>query len=254
MKLISILIVGVILTLNTIPAKADDSSTDELTLRNQLFADVFLLKEGVDHLQISIEVLNKRYNNQMDILKGLQSKFLLNDSEEEDGVCDRITGLFNSTFRKYNAFESRMVSKLEEIQDNQSTRLDEILSKQKLNRNCGSKSDSSTAVSLMSETLSEVGEKIDKFEEQFVKLETLEAKFNLQQTKLDKFMENQLKVLQEINEKLSKNDQQFDKLGQEMTNLKELKNNVNQVMAHPRPKLPMEVILGLSSANITSLK
>lgn len=62
MKFISTTIFCIILILNSNTAKADVTLPDELTLRNQLFADIFLLKEGVDKLQISVEVLNKRYN------------------------------------------------------------------------------------------------------------------------------------------------------------------------------------------------
>ncbi|KAI8116472.1 hypothetical protein FF38_05885 [Lucilia cuprina] len=254
MKSILILVVGLMLTLNINAARANEAQPDELKLRNQLFADVFLLKEGVDNLQISVEVLSKRYTNQMEILKSLQTKFLLEDSNESGDVCDTITGMFNTTFRKYNAFESRIMTKLDEIQDEQSMRLDAILLKQKSNRNCGSRSDSSADVTLMSETLTELSEKMNMFEKKFTKVETFETQLNLQQSKFDKFIENQMKILQEINEKLSKNQQQFDKFGQELTSLKELKNNVKQVISNPRPKLPMEVILGLSSANITSLR
>lgn len=54
-----LIIVSIILSFNQV--KADQIvGGDELTLRNQLFADVFLLKEGVDRLQISVEVLSKR--------------------------------------------------------------------------------------------------------------------------------------------------------------------------------------------------
>ncbi|KAM7356115.1 uncharacterized protein ACRADG_001956 [Cochliomyia hominivorax] len=250
MKLISTLIFGFIFTLCVCTTKAEVSKTDELTLRNQLFADVYFLKEGIDRLLINVEVLNKRYINQQGILKSLQDKLLGNgdDFEEENSVCDRITGMFNATFRKYNAFENRIVAKLDEIQDEQTSRLDDILARQRQNKKCSSEGISSTVL----DTLTEVSEQIGKFEEKFVKLEALETKLNQQQTLFDKFVENQLNVLQEINSKLTKSEDQFAKISEELKTIKELKTNVKHVISNPRPKLPMEVILGLTSANVTS--
>lgn len=160
--------------------------------------------------------------------------------------------MFNTTYRKYNAFENRMIKKLEEIQDEQTERLDEILLKQRTNKNCGSQG-SATAISLLSTTLEEMSEKMDKLEQEFVKLQTWETKLNAQQTKFDAFVEQQLKILQDINNKLTKNEDQYVKISQELTELKDLKKNVQQIVPSNRPKLPMEVILGLTSANITSL-
>lgn len=61
MKLYFTITLGLILALNIIQTQADDTKTDELTLRNQLFADVYFIKEGVNNLLLSAEVVNRRY-------------------------------------------------------------------------------------------------------------------------------------------------------------------------------------------------
>lgn len=61
MKLYFTITLGLILALSIIQTQADDTKTDELTLRNQLFADVYFIKEGVNNLLLSAEVVNRRY-------------------------------------------------------------------------------------------------------------------------------------------------------------------------------------------------
>lgn len=241
----------VILTFGAYQVKGEEKDGDEeLTLRNQLFADVFLLKEGVDRLQISVEVLNKRYSNQLDILKDVQTKMVADDNGDDD-FSDKMSSYFNATFRKYNLLENKLVTKLDEIQEEQTTRLDTILLKQ--GKSCASNGGSSTTLTMMSSVLSDVNEKINNFEEQLKKLETLEEKFNLQQSKLEANHQAHLKILQEINEKLTKNQEKFDKLEKDLPNLKDAMDKVNQMTFKKTNRLPMEVILGVLTSNATKL-
>ncbi|TMW39568.1 hypothetical protein DOY81_015352 [Sarcophaga bullata] len=242
-----------------IATKADEfnsgeSRPDEITLRNQLFADVILIKEGVDRLLISNEVLKKKFNTQIDTLNTVQTKILLDDNaEEEDGLCDRITGMFNTTFRKYNAFESRLITKLEDIQEEQTLLLGEITSKQdKINRNCGSSKGLSTeGLDELTTFVTEINEKFKTFEQKFEqnsdRLQNLEVKLTEHKTQFNTFVENEMKLLQQISDKLNKNHDMLEKYEKEFPKL-------NSYTPKPTRKLPMEFILGLTTANVTGLK
>lgn len=192
----------------------------------------------------------------MDILKTFQYNFKngIGESEEVENSCDKISGMFNATIKKQNIIESRLIVKLEELQENQLANFEEMLIKMRLNKSCGTQTGSSNALALISTNLAEVNEKIEQIDKTIVKFALLEEKLNTQQTTFDKFSENQLKILQQINDKLDRNQQQFDKINRDITNLKDLTIDLKETITQPRPKLPMEVILGLSSANLTTFK
>lgn len=183
----------------------------------------------------------------MDVLKTVQSKLLdVNTYDEPDTVCEHITGMFNATFKKYNTFESRLSTKLENIQEEQTIRLEEIISKQdKLNRACGTKGASSEGLDELVTLVTDVNGRVKIFEEKFKKLE---VKFTEQKNDFNKFVDNQLKILQQINDKLNKNHEILEKYEKELPKLN------NYVAPKPLRKLPMDIILGMSTANITGLK
>ncbi|TMW45634.1 hypothetical protein DOY81_009285 [Sarcophaga bullata] len=246
-------IASVFIISSLITTKADENEPDEMTLRTQLFADIYLIKEGLGHLLIETEVLNKRFVTQMDTLKTVQSKLLLDDNdEEEDGLCDRITGMLNSTFKKYNAFETRLITKLEDIQEEQSLRLGEITTKQeKFNRNCVSKGLSTGDLDELATFVTDIIEKVKTFEQTFEqkvdRLQNLESKLNEQKSEFNGFVESQMKILQQISDKLNKNYEMLEKYEKELPKL-------NSYTPKETKKLPIEVILGLTSADVTGLK
>ena len=73
-------------------------------------------------------------------------------------------------------------------------------------------------------------------------LENLEQKLNAQINKLDRFGETQLQILQQINDKLNKNQEILQIYQRELLNI-----------VKSRPKLSRKILLGLTTSNVTGI-
>lgn len=156
--------------------------------------------------------------------------------------------MFNTTFRKYNDFENAIITKLEDIHKEQTEHLNIKQSNQDFN--CDIDDEFSTGVPILAYILKGMNEKLNIYERE---LQTLDTKLYLQQNIFDKLMEMQSKILQNINVKFNRNDDQFININQELITLKELeRKEVNQKPKF-RLKLPMEVIMDLSLSNINKI-
>ena len=90
---------------------------------------------------------------------------------------------------------------------------------------------------------SQVISKLDTtHKEQNKRLENLEDKLNAQTSKIDKFGETQIQILQQINDKLNKHQEILQMYEREL---------LNRIKS--RPKLSKQLLLGLSTSNLTSI-
>uniref|UniRef100_T1PDT4 IncA protein n=1 Tax=Musca domestica TaxID=7370 RepID=T1PDT4_MUSDO len=156
----------------------------------------------------------------------------------EDDVCERITISFNSTHRKYNMVEERIINKLDDIHEEQKTNLKQIMDK----RNCNA-----AVVALTAATADVSPGSVTSVKEKISSLEVELQKYENQQKTLQEKNEKLLKMLKDVNTKLSSHQGEFEKFENDLRSVVE---NANKAVAKEKDikqsTIPMGVVLALT--------
>uniref|UniRef100_A0A1I8PH12 Uncharacterized protein n=1 Tax=Stomoxys calcitrans TaxID=35570 RepID=A0A1I8PH12_STOCA len=209
-------------------AKAESNVKDDMTKWKEHEIDVFVLKEIVEDLQHDLEDLLKSSKAQSRMLENIRS-------EKQSDLCENVENAYNKTQRKYNYVQERIVVKIDEIQAEQMENLKKIKDRKS---NC--QSSPSTAAVLPPTMFGEISGQIELLETQ---LQDHETHQKAQHTK----NEEQLKILRDINTKLTAHQEKFEKLEKELTEL--LKPQPKQGYDVVPEPLPMSLVVGMAKKN-----
>ncbi|KAM7355853.1 uncharacterized protein ACRADG_001797 [Cochliomyia hominivorax] len=217
-----------ILTLNLFMVQSSEIFTKEFSeMQNQLFTDVLELKEGLQRLQVTVDVLNKWHSEQLNALKDIISPCAQNNIiPDNDDVCEEILFYSNETATKYDQFNNKLKLQMAEIQRNQIQNLDEIIENNILNYNC---QDLELKPTTTDSLVYNMEEKLNQIEQKLNKFEIFEKKLSSHQIKYEKLNKEQMKILEKIRVKLNQNEEKFNKYQKEVPDMNNFSNKINNM-------------------------
>lgn len=177
---------------------------------------------------------NFRTENQKKVLTKLRDKNIPEISVED--ICERSSKFVEEMNRKNILIQNRIVDMVDDMEYQQSPIVQKILSRV----NC-----SNTGVNLekIPETLDEVKTKIVKFENKL-------KDFAKQKTILQTQSMEQMKLLKEITDKLSKHDGNFENFEKRLPVLIKTTKEAAEKSPNNSHRLPMDIVLGLTKNSV----
>ncbi|XP_073838660.1 uncharacterized protein [Musca autumnalis] len=211
-------------------------------------ANIVRVQEVVDGLNYDINELETFSNKQYKALAEMKAVNNLSPLDTDD-TCERITLFFNSTQRKYNVVEERIILKLQEINDEQMENLKLIMNQ----RNCHT-----AAAALLSAPLVEsvTPEIITDFKEKLTNLERELQQYEERQKSLQQKNEQQLKILRNINAELSGHNAELENFEKQLSPMIQ---NAIEVVRNSKDHgkvdtLPLDMVVGLTTKCKESLR
>ncbi|XP_073838116.1 uncharacterized protein [Musca autumnalis] len=187
---------------------------------------VYNLQERVNSMKHDVTTLNTSSKKIINSLEGIKTQIA-----EDSSICDQI-----------DVDMDALVTKVKTIQDEQTKQLDNLLDKQqKYIENCNkTKSESS----VLSELLADINGRANKFEEQLAKIDSvLDQEMQKQSTEVNN---QQMKLLDDIDAKLSANQEKIANYENQIPALLELVQSINEVLFRKPHKIPFDKILALN--------
>lgn len=188
--------------------------------------------------QTSFFLCNFRTEIQKKVLTKLLEKNISEISVED--ICGRSTKFVEEMNRKNIHIQQRIVDMVDDMEYQQSPIVQKITSR----INC-----SNTGVNLekIPETFDEVKAKIVKFENKL-------KDFAKQQTILQTQSMEQMKLLKEITDKLSKHDGNFENFEKQLPVLIKTTKEAAEKSPNNSHRLPMDIVLGLTKNSVKGSK
>uniref|UniRef100_A0A1I8Q898 Uncharacterized protein n=1 Tax=Stomoxys calcitrans TaxID=35570 RepID=A0A1I8Q898_STOCA len=213
-------------------SSVNSDATAQQKQKDQHYTNVFTTRNMAEILQTDLGVLKRRCQEQLKIVTALQPRE--GSDESDNGICERVTGLFDSINHKHKTFKDLIIEKLDDMQNDQSSFSQEILSL----RSCSTAGSTAPADANMPKSLNGINDKIEKLQKLLTTL-TSQRKLVANQN------EEQLNLLQEISSKLVQHEGKFEIFEKQIPNLAKALNE-SKTLPKNNARLRMDLILGMT--------
>lgn len=159
-------------------------------------------------------------------------------NEGNTNVCEPLNVFFNKTQVEYSVLEDTLLASLKTSQNEQNSNLNRILQRQKEHI---AKCATNAAADIMSELLEDINGKINGFEKEFEKIESLQKKLKPEANDIEK---RQMELLNDVNANLKANQVKLENHENQLPKLLDLMKSLKQMSGKSVHKLPISFILG----------